>query len=65
LIREPSRVKRIASGSGRTEQSVGELVQKFLYMRQMMGSMGGMGGGGGMFGGCRAWAAWRATCGAP
>jgi signal recognition particle subunit SRP54 len=52
LIREPSRVKRIAGGSGRTEQSVGELVQKFLYMRQMMGSMGGMGGGGGgMFGG--------------
>ncbi len=49
LIREPSRVKRIAGGSGRTEQSVGELVQKFLYMRQMMGSMGG--GGGGMFGG--------------
>jgi signal recognition particle subunit SRP54 len=51
LIREPSRVKRIAKGSGRTEQSVGELVQKFLYMRQMMGNMGGMGGGGGMFGG--------------
>ena len=51
LIREPSRVKRIAGGSGRTEQSVGELVQKFLYMRQMMGSMGGGGGGGGMFGG--------------
>jgi signal recognition particle subunit SRP54 len=53
LIREPSRVKRIAGGSGRTEQSVGELVQKFLYMRQMMGSMGGMGGGGGggLFGG--------------
>jgi signal recognition particle subunit SRP54 len=52
LIREPSRVKRIASGSGRTPESVGELVQKFLYMRQMMGSMGGMGGGGGgLFGG--------------
>ena len=46
LIREPSRVRRIAGGSGRTEQSVGELVQKFLYMRQMMGSMGGGGGGG-------------------
>jgi signal recognition particle subunit SRP54 len=47
LIREPSRVKRISGGSGRTEQSVSELVQKFLYMKQMMGSMGGMGGGGG------------------
>ena len=52
LIREPSRVRRIAGGSGRSEQSVGELVQKFLYMRQMMGSMGGgAGGGGGVFGG--------------
>ncbi len=52
LIREPSRVKRIAGGSGRTEQSVAELVQKFLYMKQMMGSMGGMGGGaGGLLGG--------------
>jgi signal recognition particle subunit SRP54 len=52
LIREPSRVGRIAKGSGRSEQSVGELVQKFLYMRQMMGNMGGGGGaGGGMFGG--------------
>jgi signal recognition particle subunit SRP54 len=50
LIREPSRVRRIAGGSGRTEQAVTELVQKFLYMRQMMGSMGG-GAGGGMFGG--------------
>jgi len=51
LIREPSRVQRIAKGSGRTDQSVGELVQKFLYMRQMMGSMGGMGGAGGLLGG--------------
>jgi signal recognition particle subunit SRP54 len=51
LIREPSRVRRIAGGSGRTEQSVGELVQKFLYMRQMMGSMGGGGGAGGLLGG--------------
>ena len=48
LIREPSRVRRISGGSGRPEQSVGELVQKFLYMRQMMGSMGGGGGLGGL-----------------
>jgi signal recognition particle subunit SRP54 len=48
LIREPSRVRRIAGGSGRSEQAVGELVQKFLYMRQMMGSLGG---GGGLLGG--------------
>jgi signal recognition particle subunit SRP54 len=51
LIREPSRVKRIAKGSGRAEQAVSELVQKFLYMRQMMGSMGGGGGMGGLLGG--------------
>jgi signal recognition particle subunit SRP54 len=43
LIREPGRVKRIASGSGQPEQGVHELVQKFLFMKQMMGSMGDMG----------------------
>ena len=48
LVREPGRVKRIAEGSGRTEKEVSELVQKFLFMQQMMGSLGGgMGGGGG------------------
>ena len=41
LVREPSRVRRIARGSGQTEQAVSELVQKFLFMRQMMGGMGG------------------------
>ncbi len=40
LVREPSRVRRIARGSGQTEQAVSELVQKFLFMRQMMGGMG-------------------------
>jgi signal recognition particle subunit SRP54 len=40
LVREPSRVKRIASGSGQTPTSVSELVQKFLFMRQMMGGFG-------------------------
>jgi signal recognition particle subunit SRP54 len=44
LIREPGRVKRIAQGSGTQEQAVSELVQKFLFMRQMMQNMGGMGG---------------------
>ena len=49
LIREPGRVKRIAQGSGREEKEVSEMVQKFLFMQQMMGSLGGgMGGGGGM-----------------
>jgi signal recognition particle subunit SRP54 len=36
----PSRVKRIATGSGRTEQEVKELLQKFAQMRQMMVQLG-------------------------
>lgn len=40
LIREPGRVKRIAGGSGCPEQAVSELVQKFLFMQQMMTGMG-------------------------
>ncbi len=40
LVREPSRVKRIARGSGQPAEGVGELVQKFLFMRQMMGGLG-------------------------
>ena len=40
LVREPGRVKRIARGSGSKEQAVNELVQKFLFMKQMMGGLG-------------------------
>ncbi len=40
LVREPSRVKRIAKGSGTPEQAVNELVQKFLFMKQMMEGLG-------------------------
>lgn len=51
LVREPSRVARVAKGSGQTEQGVQELVQKFLFMKQMMDGMGGgMGGMGGLSG---------------
>jgi signal recognition particle subunit SRP54 len=50
LIREPGRVARIAKGSGTPEQAVNELVQRFLFMKQMMSSMGGLGGLGGMLG---------------
>ncbi|MCH2108062.1 MAG: signal recognition particle protein [Polyangiaceae bacterium] len=46
LIREPGRVARIAKGSGHEESTVNDLVQKFLFMQQMMTSMGGSGGGG-------------------
>ena len=40
LVREPGRVKRISMGSGQPEQGVGELVQKFLFMKQMIGNVG-------------------------
>jgi len=40
LIREPSRVTRIAKGSGQPENAVQELVQKFLFMKQMMEGLG-------------------------
>ncbi|HOU91464.1 MAG TPA: signal recognition particle protein, partial [Polyangiaceae bacterium] len=40
LVREPTRVARIAKGSGMPEQAVSELVQKFLFVRQMMQGMG-------------------------
>src|SRR5207247_2518162 len=36
----PSRVKRISSGSGRSENEVKELLQKFATMRQMMVQLG-------------------------
>jgi signal recognition particle subunit SRP54 len=40
LIREPGRVKRISKGSGQPEPGVSELVQKFLFMKQMIGNVG-------------------------
>ena len=40
LIREPRRVDRIAKGSGTKPEAVTELVQKFLFMKQMMGGPG-------------------------
>jgi signal recognition particle subunit SRP54 len=43
LIREPSRVTRIARGAGTKDTAVNELVQKFLFMRQMMEGLGGSG----------------------
>jgi signal recognition particle subunit SRP54 len=40
LIREPSRVSRIARGSGTNDQAVNELVQRYLFMKQMMSGLG-------------------------
>ena len=37
---DPSRVKRVSKGSGRTETEVKELLQKFAQMRQMMVQLG-------------------------
>lgn len=50
LIREPGRVARVASGSGNKQEAVSDLVQKFLFMQQMMGGLGGGGGLGGLLG---------------
>lgn len=36
----PSRVKRVARGSGRSEKEVMDLIQKFSGMRKMMGGLG-------------------------
>jgi signal recognition particle subunit SRP54 len=41
LIREPGRPRRIAKGSGTKEQDVTEVVQKFMFMKQMMSQMSG------------------------
>jgi signal recognition particle subunit SRP54 len=40
LIREPRRVERIARGSGNPPEAVNELVQKFVFMKQMMSGLG-------------------------
>jgi signal recognition particle subunit SRP54 len=37
---DPSRMERIAKGSGRKKQDVQELMQKFTMMQQVMGSIG-------------------------
>jgi signal recognition particle subunit SRP54 len=45
LVREPTRATRVAQGSGTPVEAVNELVQKFVYIKQMMGSFGGGAGG--------------------
>jgi signal recognition particle subunit SRP54 len=41
LVREPSRASRVAKGSGTPVEAVNELVQKFVFIKQMMGNFGG------------------------
>ena len=38
--REPTRIDRVAKGSGRSEDDVKELLQKFSWMRDLMGNIG-------------------------
>jgi signal recognition particle subunit SRP54 len=40
LIREPKRAERISKGSGQKTEAVNELIQKFLFMKQMMSGLG-------------------------
>ncbi len=37
---QPSRLERVAKGSGHSPKQVAELLQRFLFMRQMMGNIG-------------------------
>jgi len=45
LVREPSRAARVSRGSGTPVEAVNELVNKFVFIKQMMGNMGGGAGG--------------------
>jgi signal recognition particle subunit SRP54 len=45
LVREPTRASRVARGSGTPVEAVNELVNKFVFIKQMMGNMGGGAGG--------------------
>ena len=38
--KQPNRIKRVAKGSGREDKEVVELLQRFSFMQQMMGSIG-------------------------
>jgi signal recognition particle subunit SRP54 len=40
FAREPRRLTRVAKGSGRSEGEVSELIERFGFMRQMMGNIG-------------------------
>jgi signal recognition particle subunit SRP54 len=40
FVQQPSRVKRVAKGSGRTEREVADLLQRFTFMQGLMGQIG-------------------------
>jgi signal recognition particle subunit SRP54 len=40
FAKQPSRIMRVAKGSGRTPKDVAELLQRFAFMQKMLGSIG-------------------------
>ena len=42
--KQPTRLVRVAKGSGTSEKQVAEILQRFAFMRQMMGSIGSQAG---------------------
>ena len=42
--KQPSRLVRVAKGSGTAEKQVAEILQRFAFMKQMMGSIGSQAG---------------------
>jgi len=40
FAKQPNRIKRVAKGCGRADKEVVELLQRFSFMQQMMGSIG-------------------------
>ena len=40
FAKQPSRVKRVAKGSGRTDKEVADLLQRFGFMQGLMGQIG-------------------------
>lgn len=38
--KQPNRVQRVAKGAGRTDKDVVDLLQRFMFMRQLMGDIG-------------------------
>ncbi|HSN82984.1 MAG TPA: signal recognition particle protein [Polyangiales bacterium] len=42
--KQPARIVRVAKGSGTSEKQVAEILQRFAFMKQMMGSIGSQAG---------------------
>jgi signal recognition particle subunit SRP54 len=40
FVQQPSRLKRVAKGSGRTDKEVADLLQRFSFMQGLMGTIG-------------------------